>query len=343
MRGKPAKPILFFIAGYLFGAGTIISLIPSDSEAQTRYPSLTANEAGKILVVMYHGIGDKERTWIRTRENFKEDLRLLYHKGYRPVALLDYVQNKMQVPAGYSPVVLTFDDGRIDNFKVVLKDGNPSVESESAVGILEQFHAEHPDFPLKATFFVNGKVPFGQPEWVKFKLNYLVSKGMDVGNHTTGHDNLSLPKYQNPKRIQQVIGAQARFLEQMLKDHPGYRVRALALCHGTRPKNRGLLRFLSSGVTEGYSYENTAVLNVGSGPAPAPTTTTFNPLSIPRVRASEMGTGKLGLRAWLDYFDAHPERRYISDGDSSIVTVPARYEEKIALKNLGKARLVIRP
>ncbi|MDJ0761858.1 MAG: polysaccharide deacetylase family protein [Myxococcota bacterium] len=303
-------------------------------------PTLPPNEVGQILVAMYHRIGKKERTWTRTQENFKSDLVELYKEGYRPVSLLDYVENRVSIPAGTTPVVLTFDDGRIDNFRIIEENGAPTVDPTSAVGILEQFHAEHPDFPLEATFFLHGKVPFGQSKWISYKLNYLVAKGMDVGNHTTGHDNLSLSQYSRPERIQRVIGEQAQYLEKMLTEHPTYRVAALALCHGQRPRHRALWRFLSAGLTNGYAYANAAVLNVGSGPAPAPASTAFNPHSVPRVRASEIGTGRLGLRAWLRYFDRYPNRRYISDGDVKTLTVPLHLKEMIDKTKLNKAQVV---
>jgi hypothetical protein len=306
---------------------------------------LRPNEAGRVMVLMYHGIGSKDGVWVRSRQSFQKDLETLYEKGYRPVSLPDYVQNRIAIEAGYTPVILTFDDGRLDNFRmmeeVMEEGGKPVVDQESAVGILEAFHREHPDFPLEATFFLYGKNPFKQQKWIEYKLNYLISKGMDIGNHTTGHDDLALKKNQDAARIQRVIGAQARFLEEKITEHPDYRVNTYALCHGGRPKGASLLRYLKNGMSDGHEYINIAILNVGSGPALSPVDRDFNQMSIPRIRASDKGGNKLGISAWIRHFDNHPEDRYISDGDPSIVTVPRELSEKIDPDKLNGADVVL--
>ena len=49
--------------------------------------SLKPNEAGKVMILMYHNIGPEEKVWTRTPENFLRDLTTLYDKGYRPISL----------------------------------------------------------------------------------------------------------------------------------------------------------------------------------------------------------------------------------------------------------------
>ena len=50
-----------------------------------------------------------------------------------------------------SPVILTFDDALRGQFNYTA-DGK--IDPDCAVGILDDFHAQHPDWPLKGTFFV---------------------------------------------------------------------------------------------------------------------------------------------------------------------------------------------
>lgn len=68
------------------------------------YQTVKPNEAGKIMVLMYHVIGDSEGEWSRRWDNFRKDLGVLYEKGYRLISLNDYISNNIDVEAGYTPV-----------------------------------------------------------------------------------------------------------------------------------------------------------------------------------------------------------------------------------------------
>ena len=87
------------------------------------------NELGRIPVMMYHhivNIDDNEYTggnvdpdgYNRTSNAFRKDLEFYYQNGYRMIRLIDYVNGKIDVEYGKSPIVLTFDDGNADNIKV---------------------------------------------------------------------------------------------------------------------------------------------------------------------------------------------------------------------------------
>lgn len=298
--------------------------------------SLKPNEAGQIMVLMYHGITEKESEWARSVENFKKDLNILYDKGYRPISLVDFVENNITTEAGYTPVVITFDDGLQNNFNIIEKDGEKIVDPNSAVGILEAFNKEHPDFPLEATFFVYGTNPFRQKDLVKYKLNYIIDKGMDIGNHTISHNDMSKKSNQNSESIQKYIGREAKFLEEMIDSD--YKINTYALCNGARP-NKEFVSLLEKGNYEGFEYNNVAILNVGASPSVSPIDKKFNPMSIRRVRASETNVGKFGMYAYLEMFDKHTDRRFISDGISDIITVPKKYEDKIDKEKLRDKKL----
>lgn len=59
---------------------------------------LKVNELGKIMVLMYHGIGEEEDVWVRTPENFRKDLQTLYDKGYRAIGMKDYIEGNIDTP-----------------------------------------------------------------------------------------------------------------------------------------------------------------------------------------------------------------------------------------------------
>lgn len=277
--------------------------------------SLNPNEAGKIMVLMYHNIGQEEQEWVRTPENFRKDLLTLYEKGYRPISLKDYVTGNIDTPQGYTPIVITFDDGNRNNFNY-LEDH--SLDKDCAVGILLDFHQKYPDFPLEATFFLDGNVPFDQIGFEVEKVNFLIENGMDIGNHTKTHANFTnITK----DKLQEEIGSQADYLKQLIKDKD-YNIDTLALPFGTRPKDDSLSNYLEEGTYEENSYKNIAILNVGWNPGRSPYDKKFNFESIPRIRASETKVDNVGLYNYLEYFDANPQEKFISDGFADVVTIP---------------------
>ena len=285
--------------------------------------SLKPNESGKIMILMYHNIGEEEQTWTRTVDNLKKDLETLYEKGYRPISLSDYVTGNITTELGYTPVVLTFDDGNLNNYRY-LEDG--SLDPNCAVGILVEFNRTHPDFPLEATFFITSSNPFKQSQYAKEKVEALIEMGMDIGNHSKDHMNF---KDASKDDLEEQLGYQAQYLETFAPE--GYRVNTLALPYGSRPKNKDLEIYLQKGQYEDYSYENIAILNVGWFPAVSPYHIDFNPLSLPRVRASEMNVDNVGMYNYLSYFDNHPEEKFISDGNPDIITIPEDLVDKLTI------------
>jgi peptidoglycan/xylan/chitin deacetylase (PgdA/CDA1 family) len=322
------------LAGWFILSGALGTVARSESAS-------SPNELGLVMILMYHEIGERESTWSRNSKNFRNDLERLYSLGYRPISLRDFVKNEISTPRGLSPVVLTFDDGTKGQFRVETRDGEKIVDPNSAVGILEAFHAEHLDFPLEATFFLNGNTPFFQPDLVEYKLNYLVHKGFDIGNHSTRHQNLASAEMQSAAKIQGAIGNQLILLKKLLKDHPHYAIDTLALCYGARPRTPRLRSYLKTGISNGVRYEHIAVLKVGGGPAFSPADQRLNPLSLPRIRASARAPGTLGIDGWLDFFEANREKRYVSDGDASTVTVPKSRRKQLNQRLLGKKRLLL--
>lgn len=284
-----------------------------------------ANELGQVMVLMYHHIREPEEEWSRTPENFRRDLEVLYERDFRPVRLIDYARGHINVPAGMSPVVLTFDDGNDNNFNMVENDsGEWVIDPDSAVGILMAFHEEHPDFRPHATFFINGGTPFGQSDWVEYKLNYLVENGMDIGNHTETHLHLGDA---SADRLQQELAR----IQMLVNRHvEGYNVNTFALPFGSRPKDEDVAPYVVAGEHEGISYLNEAVLEVGWDPYHSPFHKDFNPHKIRRVRASETKVDNVGMYDWLATFESGGRPRYISDGDPNTIAIPESRQEYLA-------------
>lgn len=267
-------------------------------------PVFSPNLQGQVMVLEYHRIGQPEERWQRTPDNFRADLQRLLDGGYYPVNLRDLASGNLgMVPAGKRPVVLTFDDSTIGQFRL-LPDG--TVDPDSAVGMLLAFHQAHPaDWPLRATFFVlpdAGNPPqfsFGQPEWGNQKLQMLVNWGMEVGSHTMGHADLGKLSTEDVRR--ELATSQAA-LEAAL---PGYKVVSLAAPYGAYPPDDALF----SGVYGDLPYRYLAVVEVGGGLGPSPHSTDFDPLHIRRVQAIQSE-----LDIWLGRAD-RPGVYYVSAGE----------------------------
>ena len=266
---------------------------------------LAPNELGRVMILEYHKIDRPEGRWTRTPENFRRDLRALWERGYRLVALNDYLDGTIRLPRGTSPVILTFDDSSPGQFRYLERNGDWVLDPDCAVGILEAFEREHPGFGHAATFYVlpGADRPnrlFDQPELATRKLQYLASRGYEIGNHTLWHATLS--RYPESVVRQQVASAQ----DWIQRHVPGYRPRTLALPMGAYPRE---VAWVVAGQVNGSTYRHDAILMVSGGPAPAPRAKGFDRQRLPRIQAVEQD-----IAHWLTHFDRHPDERYVSPG-----------------------------
>jgi len=288
------------------------------------------NELGRVMILEYHKVDYPEERWTRTPENFRRDLESLYARGYRLQSLNNLLDGKITVGAGFTPVVLTFDDSSPGQFRYIDQNGTLGIDPKSAVGVLEAFIKEKPDFGRAATFFVlpGASRPnrlFNQPEHEGRKLKFLVAQGYEIGNHTLWHANLG--KYPEPIVRQQIAEAQ-----QWIQRHvPEYRIRTLALPHGVYPHD---VTWALKGSAKGATYSHDAILMVAGGAALSPFARGFDPLRLPRIQAVERD-----LAYWLAYFEKHPQERFVSDGDTTMVTVPATRREKVRSDLPGSVRV----
>lgn len=290
---------------------------------------LPPNEAGKVMILLYHGIGEEEGEWTRDYRSFRQDLSMLYAEGYRPVSLREYLDDAIDLPAGYSPVILTFDDSSQGQFKYLFDEDRPVLDTRSAVGIMKDFGREHPDFNLRGVFFVNFPYPFRQPAHWQQKLQELVSWGMEIGNHTYRH--LHLGRATAAEIQADIVAALVRIREAV----PGYDVQSFALPYGAWPADRSLV---VAGEAGGVTYGHRAVLLVGANPAPSPVDRDFDPLRLPRIQAR-----RSELDRWLSHFRRNPGERYVSDGDTDIITVPASLRDRVSPAALEGKELRVYP
>lgn len=291
---------------------------------------LEVNESGEIMVLMYHNIGEEEATWTRTPDNLRRDLNTLYQKGFRAITLEDYVSGNITTSPGHTPVVITFDDGRENNFRYL--EGTTDIDPDCAVGILEEFKKTHPDFNMTATFFLNG-LAFGQKDQEKEKLDFLVQNGYSIGNHTLTHPSL---RKLSAEEIQKEIATLKSRFETLC---PQADIDTLALPFGEKPKGDDFV-YTYQGQYDNTSYENVAVLLVGWDPYLSPYDKNFDFANIHRVRASETNVDNVGLYNWLEAYDNGTKARYISDGNPNTIAVPTSKAEKINTEQFSEKTLL---
>jgi hypothetical protein len=299
------------------------------------------NEVGLVPILEYHDIVTTAKTtgYQYPAAAFRQDMEWLYAHNYRPISLDDYVNGKIDCPAGMSPVILTFDDALRGQFNYT-DDGK--IDPNCAVGILDDFHAKHPDWPLKGTFFVLTDIgttlppPFYQKQYAQGKMDYLIKDGFEVGNHTIHH--LAGIKHWPDARVEAEFAGAVAHIHTYL---PDYNVDTLALPYGVFPKNKKLV---ISGASGGQTYHNICALKAGADPAPSPMGKdfygkNFNPYYLPRMIP---GAGKYTIRYWLKLMEQDKNLKYVSDGDPNTYTVNAIAKSLVNLPRLQKSHLHLR-
>lgn len=210
---------------------------------------------------------------------FRKQLETMESLGYFPVNMRELVENRMHVPKGKRPIVLTFDDGRPTQFRYL---PNGKLDPNCAVGVLVDFHHRHPDWPMKGSFYIiagsddNG-VPFDQEGHERKKLKALLDWGFELGNHTLTHPSF---KHLTANQIRKEVAGGDSYLKSLF---PTLKVSTLAMPYGDLPADPKLLPLLVKGSYRRHSYRNEAILLVSGGLSRLPGQAGFDPFHIPRV------------------------------------------------------------
>ncbi|MBM3495316.1 MAG: hypothetical protein FJX72_13495 [Armatimonadetes bacterium] len=305
---------------------------PQVSDVDLR--SYKPNEAGAVMVLMYHRIEESRPNdaMNRTPEQFTKDLQDLYDRGYRAVTLREFAENRMDVPAGKTPVVLTFDDSYRSQFRY-LDAAASQIDPDCAVGLMEAFSAKHPDWKPKATFFVlhGGPNPpaFYQEGLTEAKFAHLLEIGCEIGSHSLTHRNF---RRLSAEQIEQEIAGSVKVIRELA---PNAEVTSLAIPYGSIPKSEAALKACQSGSAGGTDYKMTAVALASWRPTMSPVVKVGKkapfagqvaPAAMDRIerilpdarRASVAGT----FEFYVKFFDENPGMRYVSDGNPGVVAVP---------------------
>ncbi|MGI8476652.1 MAG: polysaccharide deacetylase family protein [Thermomicrobiales bacterium] len=296
----------------------------------TQLKKYKPDELGVIPILEYHQITvhpGNEAQFVRPIEKFKADLQWFYDHDFYIVSLHDIVTNRISATVGKHPLALTFDDSTVGQFRfLIADDGSVTVDPRSAVGILEAFFAEHPDFGRGGFFAVLPVDNFcfswqgeqTEPDQIPFcgrKITWLLDHGYEVGNHTLHHVDL---KNVDDETFRAEIGG--AFEKQAERD-PRAKPEIMAMPFGNYPDKAAHAQqrqWLRDGFDfDGASYKIIAALMVGSEPTVAPDSIHWDPLFLSRIQAFD---GSFAY--WQPNFTSRPEALYTSDGNPDSITVP---------------------
>lgn len=278
-------------------------------------------ELGKIPVLTYHKIGEKDTEYSRSREGFRSDILYLLENGYDFISLKDFINGTFSTPKGKIPILLTFDDSSISQFEV---NSNGQISPQSAIGIMNDIKKKYSHFNPKAVFFVNpgAKSPndlFGQKEFKKWKVDYLLKNGYAIENHTLWHANLK--KYSN--KIEEQIAKTQKEITDLASN---YKMSTLALPFGIYPKEEDRPR-LMKGEYKGIKYNNVLVFDYSNRLSYSPFHKDFDPMHVRRIQGNEAGVKRMFAEL------KKPQIAFISDGNPDTITFP---KEKLDLLNAKK-------
>ncbi len=292
------------------------------------YKNNKVDESGEVPIMMYHGIHNKTNSetsytggnvdkngYQRTAEAFRNDLEFYYESGYRMIRLDDYIDGNIDVELGKSPIILTFDDGLINNINVIGLDENANIiiDPNSAVGILESFKQKYPDFNVTATFFVNAGL-FQQQEYNEKIINWLIDNGYDIGNHTYSHVDFTKV---DTTQSNNEVGSLYNILDNIIPDKY---VNIIALPFGSPYSlEHNNMQYIFNSTYNGKQYETKAALRVGWKAESSPYSVDFNPKFLKRIRAYDNDGVDFDIKM---NFELLENSRYISDGNNKTIVIP---------------------
>lgn len=293
------------------------------------------NELGKILVLEYHQLtSDEEQVaqFVRTYDSFREDLQWLYDNGFYVVSMREVIENRITAPAGKKPVVLTFDDSPVNQFRYLIgDDGSLTVDPESGVGIMEAFYAEHPDFGRGGMFGVLPNSCFydsvegmedDQIDLCSQKITFLIDNGYEVENHSLTHNGIQDIDDETFKEdiagAIEALKAYDERVEATIFFVPFGMYPDLEL----HPQQREWMR--NGFEWNGEFYQLIGSLMVGSEPAFSPVSTEWDSMWIYRIQMCDCT--EQGGFGWDDYWRGvvsdDPGMLYVSDGHPDTITAP---------------------
>lgn len=197
------KKIILSIVGTILLIGIYLGI---------QYERSLDYKAVGVPVLNYHRVDSGIRhSLVVPPEEFKKQMQYLHDKGYHSITmdeLYDYVTKGTELPD--KPILITFDDGYIDNY-------------QHAMPILKEYN-------MKAVMFmITGSI--GENRFVNLEqLKEMQSNGIDIQSHTVTHKDLRKMSLQQAR--DELISSKA-----VLEDRMQHSVRYIAYPGGFTNKD----------------------------------------------------------------------------------------------------------
>lgn len=205
----------------------------------------------KILVLAYHNVCHSEYVgndiYSVTRNNFKEQMKILKkHFIVIPAPSLFSIQ-----PTSKPKVIITFDDGRKNNYTEVFP-------------ILRQFH-------FSALFFVTSGFIGREGFLTAAEIKYMANNNMYVGSHSHSHADFGKI---NLKKTMQELKVSKKRIERIISK----KVSAFAYPYGNPWNTKEIDKEIMAdiGYAQAYLFGQTNLFNLG------------NPFRIPRFMVTDV-------------------------------------------------------
>lgn len=185
-----------FLTGLVGGCATLSGLF-----LFSKY-DLINGIVNSIPILLYHRVGSEGDPLTITTSRFEKDIETLSQENYTPLSLAQLKQHIIMPKASLplKPIILTFDDGYLDNYT-------------NAFPILQKYS-------MKASFeIITGLV--GQTDRMTIsQIREMAANGMDFGSHTVTHRSLAALSYQDAKTeltkskadLEQILGKTVEFI-----------------------------------------------------------------------------------------------------------------------------------
>lgn len=175
--------------------------IQTSSNTETELNTPTKTEGG-VPVLMYHSIGYEKDNPVRLPvENLEKQMKYLKDNNYTTLSmdeLYNYFENNKPIPE--NSIVLTFDDGYLDNYTKLYP-------------ILKKYG-------FKGTIFVITNTIDKEKDYLlTSQLKELDKNSLAIESHTAGHENLSQLPYDKQLKT---LKASKEYLEKTLNREVNY-------------------------------------------------------------------------------------------------------------------------
>jgi len=303
------------------------------------------NELGGVPIIMYHAfVHDPAYTdeWTLTFDQFRAQLDWFRENDFVMVGMQSMIDGRFDVPAGKRPIILTFDDASAGQFGLQeAPGGGYEVKPDTAVGVLEEYAKQYPEFAGPAFFAVlpwNCFESEDDPSTCEERLNWLIEHDYEIGNHTYDHVDMTDV---SPEFFTESIGSMKNWINERIPQGPGNLSEVLVMPFGAFP-DWDLHPDQRSWLAEGFWYLGEPVnldlvLAVNGGPAISPYSVSFFPAETYRI-ASEPGV----LAYWQEQIASGATPVFVSDGNPETVTVPASYQDEGDTEQLDHKGLQLR-